>query len=112
MFESTVPPPFPAPRQWPRFRVTVPALVEVFENADLMAGAVAGSTRDIGAGGVYVVTQEPVAAGARVRVSADLGRVGQAFRTAGSVVRCEEYGFAVAFDDTLLEAMHLNAAMC
>lgn len=99
-------------RRWPRFRVTVPAVVEFLETAGAAPTAVAGSTRDIGAGGVYVVSQEAVVAGLRVRVSVDLGRLGRAFRSGGSVVRTEECGFAVQFDEIVTDAMHLQATAC
>ena len=85
-------------RRWPRFRISVPAVVEVLGQVPPGKAVVAGSTRDVSAGGVYVVSQEFVVAGARVRVQVDLSGVGMRLAEGGEVVRCEEWGFAVAFD--------------
>jgi hypothetical protein len=101
------------PRRWPRFRSTSPAVVEVLDTPDSGGKFVAGSTRDIGAGGVYVVSEEGMMLGLRVHISVNLERLGRVVRTLGSVVRCESSGFAVEFDEVLTEEpMHLQASPC
>jgi multidrug efflux pump subunit AcrA (membrane-fusion protein) len=102
----------PVQRRWPRFRVAVPAVVEFPGTTDARSAAVAGSTRDLSAGGVYVVSMEKIVAGARVRASVLLGRLGRTFVTTGSIVRTEEYGFAVQFDEPVADAMDLPASTC
>lgn len=92
-------------RRWPRHEVSVPAVVEILGEAGPGAAVVAGSTRDISAGGVYVVSQEFVAAGARVRVHVDLTGLGRLLTAAGAVVRREQWGFAVQFDPPLEEGL-------
>ena len=104
---------YPLARHWPRFRSTCPAVVEVVDTVEPDGRFVAGSTRDIGAGGVYVVSGEGMVPGLRVHISVNLGRLERLVKTLGSVVRCESSGFAVEFDEVLIEvAMHLQATPC
>ena len=97
------------PRRYPRFRSTDPAVIEVLDRPESVGEFVAGSTRDIGAGGVFVVSEEGMVPGLRVRLSVNLERLGRAIKTLGSVIRCEPGGFAIEFDEALPEAMHSQA---
>lgn len=96
-------PAYTMPRRWPRHRITAPILVE-FASPDGRGGhLVAGSTRDISAGGVYVVSQEPVNAGTAAQLYMACPGREAPLNTAGVIVRCEPKGFAIAFSETVEE---------
>lgn len=90
----------------------MPAVVELHKTFPRPRSAIGGRTRDVGAGGVYVVSQEEVATGTRVRVSVHLGHLGRMFSSFGSVVRREAHGFAVAFDNTVELAWDVPGVAC
>lgn len=89
---------YPAKRRWQRYKITAPVIVEVIPADAPKQETVVGSTRDVSAGGIYVVSDNATLEGARVRVHVDLSRVGELINADGKVVRKDEWGFAIEFD--------------
>jgi hypothetical protein len=59
---------------------------------------IAGKTRDISATGVYILGGHGVKQGIWVSIDVDLTNLGERIKTGGTIMRCDNSGFAVEFD--------------
>ena len=98
---------YPVQRKWPRLRVTAPIVAQFDLEDGTNESVIAGSTRDISAGGVYVVSQERVQTGARSQIHVAHSLFTESMNTTGAVVRLESTGFAIEFDQELDEVVRL-----
>jgi len=89
---------YPVQRKHQRFKISAPVIVEI-ENLDAAGKVIVASTRDVSQAGVFVVSSDHTpTAGIRVKVHVDLSRIGQMIEAHGTVLRAEDWGFAVQFD--------------
>lgn len=83
-------------RRWKRKRISAPVIVTI--KGAGQTRTIVASTRDISNGGVYVVSARCPECGTEVEIRIGPAHEANPLDTDGRVIRKDEWGFAVAFE--------------